>query len=442
MEPRGDEPLREGSEHHDWREWRPTRREALSGAVLFGAGVGVDRVLGGAGGGSRARASSGAGSAPGPGAAVAFHGAHQAGIATPAQECLYFAAFDLTSSARSDLQAMLAAWTAAAAALTTGARYQPSGAELLDQPPQETGEALGLGAAGLTLTFGFGPRLFGPAGRDRFGLAAARPAELEVLPPFQGESLQSERSGGDLCVQACAENPQVAFHSIHVLSRIATGTAVLRWTQVGFGRTSSTSRAQSTPRNLMGFKDGTDNIRAEDTRAMDEYVWVRRGDGPSWMVGGTYLVARRIKILFDVWDATTLEGQQRVIGRQKLSGAPLGGRGEYGPVNLSASSGGAPVIPANAHIRLASPTNNDGQRILRRGYSYSEGVEAGTGALDAGLFFIAFQRSPHRQFVPLQRRLAGSDALNRHTLHTASAIFACPPGVKPGGVIGEALFAI
>ncbi len=242
-------------------------------------------------------------------------------------------------------------------------------------------------------------------------------------------------------MQACAEDPQVAFHAIHVLTRLASTAATLRWQQMGFGRTSSTSRSQQTPRNLMGFKDGTDNIRAEDTDAMNDFVWVQPGDGPEWMSGGTYLIARRIQILFDVWDATSLEGQERVIGREKLSGAPLGGREEYDPVNLAAESNGEPRIPTDAHIRLASPSNNDNQRILRRGYSYSEPPEPGSGQIDAGLFFIAFQRDPRRQFIPLQRRLAASDALNHHTLHTASAIFACPPGVEPGGFVGEALFA-
>jgi deferrochelatase/peroxidase EfeB len=233
----------------------------------------------------------------------------------------------------------------------------------------------------------------------------------------------------------------VAFHAIHVLTRLASGTATLRWSQQGFGRTSSTSRSQATPRNLMGFKDGTDNIRAEDSDAMDEFVWVQPSDDSSWMAGGSYLILRRIQILFDVWDPTSLEGQERVIGREKLSGAPLGALREYDPVDLNATKNGEPTIPASAHIRLASPHYNDGQRILRRGYSYSEPIEPGSGQIDAGLFFICFQRDPKRQFIPIQRRLADSDALNHHTLHTAGAIFACPPGVKPGGFIGEQLFS-
>lgn len=372
--------------------------------------------------------------------AVPFYGPRQEGIATPAQEFLDFAAFDLTSGSADDLRDVLKEWTAAAVALTAGRPYEPA-AEGADVAPTDTGEARGIGPARLTITIGFGPSLFGAGGEDRFGLARQRPPQLAALPPFRGESLDPDRSGGDLCIQACADDPQVSFHAVHVLTRLASGAATLRWSQAGFGRTSSTSRSQPTPRNLMGFKDGTDNLRAEDAEAMEEFVWVQPSDGPRWLSGGSYLIARRIQILFDVWDATSLEGQERVIGREKASGAPLGGRDEYDPVDLDAERGGEPLIPADAYIRLASPRDNDRQRILRRGYSYSEPSEPGTGQIDAGLFFICFQRDPQRQFVPIQRRLSASDALNHHTLHTASAIFACPPGCKPGGFVGEGLFA-
>jgi deferrochelatase/peroxidase EfeB len=360
-------------------------------------------------------------------------------VDTPAQEFLHFASFDATSSSIDDLRELLKEWTAAAASLARGKPY--GSATTQAAVPTDTGEAIGVGPSRLTITIGFGPSLFGARGRDRFGLARKRPRKLTPLPPFRGESLNPDRSGGDLCVQACTDDPQVGFHAIHVLARLASGAATLRWTQQGFGRTSSTSSSQRTSRNLMGFKDGTDNIRAEDRDAMDKFVWVQPSDGPSWMAGGSYLIARRIQILFDVWDATSLEGQERVIGRKKLSGAPLGEHDEYDPVDLDAKKAGTPVIPADAHIRLASPSYNNGQRILRRGYSYSEPTEPGSGQIDAGLFFICFQRDPERQFIPIQRRLAASDALNHHTLHTSSAIFACPPGCRQGGFIGEGLFA-
>lgn len=322
--------------------------------------------------------------------------------------------------------------------MTQGKSYKPE-ATARNLPPTDTGEAIDLGPQRLTLTFGFGPSLFA---RGRVGggdMRLRRPPALAELPPFQGDSLDPQRSGGDLCVQACAEDPQITFHAIHVLTRIAAGTAGLRWLQEGFGRTSGTSGSQPTPRNLMGFKDGTNNIHGEDTEAMDEHVWVQPGDGPSWMDGGTYLVARRIKMLLDVWDETSLEGQERAIGREKVSGAPLGSAQEHDPVDLNAREGTLPVIPADAHIRLSAPEANRRTRILRRGYSFSEPLEPGSGQIDAGLFFISFQRDPE-QFASIQRRLAASDALNRHILHTGSAVFACPPGTRPGGFVGEGLF--
>ena len=397
---------------------------------MFGVGAGIDRLVGTSGSGGSSENSDGA--------AVPFHGSHQAGIATPAQEFVNLAAFDMKSDASEDLRTLLQGWTEAAAALTAGSLYESVSATS-GQPPPDPAEARDLGPAQLTITVGFGPSLF--ASRSRLGLARRRPAGLRRLPAFRGESLDPALSDGDLCVQACADDPQVNFHAIHLLARIAADVATLRWNQQGFGRTSATSRSQGTTRNLMGFKDGTDNIRAEDSEAMERFVWVQPGDGPDWMEGGSYLILRRIQMLFDVWDATSLEGQERVFGRRKVSGAPLGGRDEYDPVDLSAKKDGEPVIPANAHIRLASPNYNDGQRLLRRGYSYSEVPEPGSGQIDAGLLFICFQRDPERQFTPLQRRLADSDALNHHTLHTASAMFACPPGVGRGGFIGEGLFA-
>lgn len=410
---------------------RLTRRGALAGAALFGAGVAVDRVLpsGQAEDGPQAGSLS---------PAVEFYGSHQAGIATPAQEFLHFAAFDVTSGSADDLRELLHEWTLAAAELTKG-REQGAMPREATAVPVDTGEALGLGPHRLTLTFGFGPSLFDNG--DRFGLASRRPAALRPLPSFPGDSLDPARSEGDICVQVCAEHPQVAFHAIHVLARIASGAAVLRWSQGGFGRTSSISRSQPTPRNLMGFKDGTNNIRGEEDEAMDRFVWVQPSDGAGWMAGGTYLIARRIKMLLDVWDATSLEGQERAIGRKKASGAPLGQEDEYAPVDLEARENGELAIPTDAHIRLASAHNNDGQRILRRGYSFSEPTAPGSGEIDAGLFFISFQRDPQRQFVPIQRRLAASDALTPHLLHTASGIFACPPGVRRGGFVGEGMFA-
>ena len=370
---------------------------------------------------------------------VAFRGPHQAGIATAQQEHLHFAALDLVAEEVSEVRDLLRAWTEAAARMSRG---ETAGNENFSQflPPDDTGEAFDLSPARLTLTFGFGPSFFGTDGEDRFGLADRRPDALAPLPPLTGDVLDEGRSDGDLCIQACADDPQVAFHAVRNLVRIARGIAVVRWSQLGFGRTASTSKKQATPRNLMGMKDGTNNIKAEDGELMDRHVWVPEEDGPPWMVGGTYLVARRIRMLIEVWDRVSLGEQEASIGRHKYSGAPIGKEREFDAVDLEAKDEtGEPLIAADAHVRLAR--QSDEEKILRRGYSFTDGFDAERGQLDAGLFFISFQRDAHKQFVPLQERLAANDRLNEYIRHTSSALFACPPGATEGGFVGEHLFA-
>ena len=371
--------------------------------------------------------------------AIPFYGEHQGGIVTPAQDRLHFAAFDVTTDNARELRDLLRVWTRAAARMCNGDPAVPGVPDPL-APPADTGEAVGLPPSRLTITFGFGPSLFGrPGAGDRFGIAGLRPTELDDLPPLPGDQLDPARSGGDLAVQACADDPQVAFHAVRNLARIGRGRVVLRWSQLGFGRTSSTSQAQDTPRNLMGFKDGTNNVKAEDQDLLAEHVWVPSDGEPEWMRGGTYMVVRRIRMLIEVWDRASLEDQEQTIGRQRDSGAPLGGHDEFDILDFTArDDAGQPVIPADSHVRLAAPDLNGGAMLLRRGYSFTDGLDR-LGQLDAGLFFICFQRDPRRQFVAIQRNLGMRDALNEYIRHTGSALFACPSGPQPGGYVGEPL---
>ena len=285
------------------------KRGGLSRRGLIGsAGAGAAIALAGAG----AMAATGrAEQAAGPTwSTVAFHGQKQAGITTAAQDRLHFAAFDvLPSATREDLVALLKDWTAAAARMTSGDGAGPYGplSGPYDAPPDDTGEAIGLDPANLTITFGFGPTLFrDAAGADRFGLAGRQPEALTRLPHFPGDNLEPSASDGDLCVQACSNDPQVAVHAIRNLTRIAFGRAAIRWSQLGFGRTSSTSTSQVTPRNLFGFKDGTDSLRAEDTTNIDAHVWTRPDAKPAWLEGGSYLVARKIAMHIETWDRGSL----------------------------------------------------------------------------------------------------------------------------------------
>lgn len=209
-----------------------------------------------------------------------------------------------------------------------------------------------------------------------------------------------------------------------------------------FGRTSSTTSTQQTPRNLQGFKDGTRNLHGDNDDEMDRFVWVGDEEPQAWFRGGSYLVARRIRMLINAWDRAALGDQQNTIGRYKVSGAPLTGTEEHDPLDLDRRGpDGEPVIPLNAHVRLAAPSSNRGQAILRRGYSFTDGVDLTIGELDAGLFFIAYQRDPHRQFAAIQTRLGAKDALNEYIVHTSGGLFAVPPGIRAGGVLAEGMFA-
>jgi deferrochelatase/peroxidase EfeB len=399
------------------------RRTFLGGAGGLAVGAGVVVAL---------ESSS---EAEGPSQTVDFYGERQAGIVTPTQSRLHIAAFDVVDgTSRDDLRDVLRAWTAAAARMTAGRSLIDGTPEPL-APPADTGEADGLPPSSLTLTFGFGSTLF-----DRYGLAAQRPEALRPLAALPGDELDPERSGGDICVQACADEPEVAFHAVRNLARIGRGSVVMRWSQLGFGRTAKTVASQQTPRNLMGFKDGTNNITADEEVALRRHVWVG-SEAPPWLRGGTYMVTRRIRMLIEVWDRASLSDQEATIGRQKVSGAPLGARDEHDAVKLKARArDGLPVIPVDAHVRLAAPATNGGERILRRGYSFTDGFDPELGQLDAGLFFIAFQRDAHKQFAVIQTRL-GTDALNEYIKHVSSGLFAVPPGVRDRrDYVGRALF--
>ena len=412
-----------------------SRRKLLTGLGLAGAGaaLGGGTIASGIGPFAAPVAYADADSAANR--TYPFYGDHQAGIVTPAQDRLAFAAMNvLDGTSRSDLRVLLRDWTVAAERMTRG---QLVGDDTdLDDPPLDTGEAIGSPVGGLTVTIGYGPSLFD----DRFGLSTRRPALLTDLPALPNEDLDPNYVGGDLCIQACSDDPLVAFHAVRNLARLGLGAVDYDWMELGFGKTSSTSTTQATPRNLLGFKDGTRNIKAEQTDLLDDYVWVGNGSDQAWMRGGSYLIARRIQIFIENWDRDYLQDQQKVIGRAKVTGAPLSGGDEFAnPHFTQKNDQGQLVIPANAHIRLASHEENDGTRLLRRGYSFTDGIDPLRGTLLGGLFFIAFARDPN-QFIRLQNKLGAQDALNEYIQHIGSGIFAVPGGLARGGHWGDGLF--
>lgn len=375
-----------------------------------------------------------------------FWGVHQGGIVTAPQQHTYFIAFDVVSTKRSDLIRLLQAWTDAAASMAgSAAQFDPQANP--DQVQPQSGAAVGLSAARLTLTFGFGPTLFDKQGRNRFALAHQRPAPLVELPRFAGDQLVPEHTGGDLSVQACADDPQVVESAVRRLAKLAEGIATMRWAQTGF--TGNVDPAH-TPRNQMGFKDGTMNLPAGNTAAMNQFVWVG-AEGPAWLRHGSYMVIRPIRISVEHWDDMKTSFQEETVGRRKMSGAPLGKQQEFDVLDLDAvQPDGNPVVAENAHAAMAAPQSNDGAQILRRTFSYDNGIARVAErwppwkqvmTFDAGLLFQCYQRNPATGFTKIFTKMAQIDMLNQFTTHVGSGLFACPPGALPGEYIGQKLFA-
>jgi deferrochelatase/peroxidase EfeB len=405
-----------------------SRRGLLVGGGLAGLGVAVGF------------ASAPRDSAPGAVTAadtstVPFYGLHQAGIATTVQDFLTFAAFDLNETASStDLRDVLNSWSSAAALMTRG--------ESLGFPtnnydiPVDSGEAWGRPASALTVTIGYGASLC----RDHPQLGLSAPALLKDLPAFTGDDIDATISNGDIAVQVCANDPQVAFHAVHTLARLGSGIVALRYTQLGFGRTSSVNAQQESARNLLGFKDGTNNLRSNAESEFKHHVWVGRDASAPYMVAGTYLIARKIRTRLESWSNAPLSLQEETIGRFKVTGAPLSGTNENDTPDLGALDGsGNQIIPSSAHIRLAAPGSNGGAKILRRGYGFSEGLDATTGEISCGLYFICFTSKPE-SFIKIQENLALNDALNNYTQHVSSTVIACPGGLSRGFGWGDQLF--
>ncbi|ATL25226.1 Dyp-type peroxidase [Streptomyces formicae] len=267
-------------------------------------------------------------------------------------------------------------------------------------------------APDITLTVAAGPGLYRK-------LAVPAPDRLKALPAFPGDRLDPRRGGGDVLVQLCGDDAAACARAATRLTARAAGVLTQRWRQEGF---LPPRAAGQTPLNLFGFKDGTENPGADEL-----HRWVWNGDGT------TYLVYRRIHMAVDTFTALPVAQQERVIGRHRASGAPLGGEREHDPVDLYAKTPqGRYLIPAQSHVRLAHSRLDGGARMLRRGYSYDDGAD------DRGLLFLSYMRDP-ALFVRVQQRLAAADAMNRFLEHRASAVGHVLAAPAPGSAFGDQL---
>ncbi|MER5742787.1 iron uptake transporter deferrochelatase/peroxidase subunit [Streptomyces sp. NPDC002225] len=410
-----------------------SRRRLIGGVGAAGAAGLVLGAAGGAAGYAATRPDEPAALTTVGATRAMFHGKHQPGITTPLQARGHLVAFDLVPGAgRKEAIVLMRRWSELAGRLMAG---ESAGTGAADGPDHDTGIALDAGPSSLTLTFGFGRTFFG-----RTGLTDRRPPGLDPLPPFSSDHLDAKRSEGDLWVQIGSDDALVAFHALRAVQRAAAPAARVRWQMNGFNRSPGATATPMTARNLMGQVDGTNNPKPTESD-FDRRVFVPAGTGTAyeWLAGGSYAVVRRIRMLLDDWEKLPVARQEQVIGRRKKDGAPLSGGTETTPMDLDrAGPDGKLLIPDNAHARISSPGKNSGAAMLRRPFSYHDGIAA-DGTPDAGLLFICWQADPLRGFVPVQRKLDRGDALSPFIRHEASGLFAVPGGAAEGEYVGQRL---
>lgn len=370
--------------------------------------------------------------------AANFFGAHQPGILTEQQPFGLVVAFDSLADNPAGLERLFKILTERTSALMAGG----AAPEVDGRFPQPDSGIMGqtIYPDGLTITVSVGASLFD----ERYGLAPLMPAKLKPMERFPNDALNAAMCHGDLMMQFCANRQETVLHALRDIIKNTPDLLTPRWKMEGFV-TPKAQRApdEATARNMLGFKDGTSNPSPKDSNLMSQLVWTKGGESgePSWTSGGTYQVVRLIRNFVERWDRTSLNDQERFIGRHKYSGAPLGKTNELDEPDY-VSSPQTTLMPADAHIRLANPRTPSAlsTRVLRRGYNYSNGLSK-SGQLDMGLLFICYQSDLDAGFRAIQKRLDG-EPLQEYIKPFGGGYFFALPGVKDGaGFLGESLFA-
>jgi deferrochelatase/peroxidase EfeB len=356
-----------------------------------------------------------------------FDGVHQAGILTPRQMQAACLSLDAVAPNRDQLLLALQQLSSRARQLTQGTSV---GVTEIDDPPPESGLLGSYDAPdSLTVTVAFGHTLFD----GRYGLAHLKPARLTEMRAFALDRLDPARTGGDMLLQICAGQRDTVVHTVRELMRTLAGSFEPRWALDGFQTTQRNPDPHASTRNLFAFRDGTANPDVTDAALMNQLVWVGGGTAqPAWTAGGTYVVVRTIRQHVEFWDRVGMLEQEQMIGRYRVSGAPLGGSSEYESPDYPSDPNGR-RIPLNAHIRLANPRTaaTADQRILRRPYNYNRGFDE-AGDQDQGMLFIAFNQDPRRQFEQIQLRLE-SEPMSDYVTPVGGGYFFAPRGATGAG---------
>ena len=343
---------------------------------------------------------------------IDFDGPHQAGIREDSQNHALLVAFNLKRDGlprgglKKNLERLMRIWTGDARSLTQG---QVALADLEHE--------LSIAPQNLTVTAGWGPKLIKDA--DLIGAAPSWVKKnLNGLPKFKGDKLDPDFGGADVVLQICGDDLTAVSHAARVLTRGGRDYATPKWTQRGF----VDSPTGETPRNLLGFKDGTAIPRTDEE--YDESIWDDQG--------GSAMVVRRVVFDMPGWEQLDRKSREVVFGRHADTGAPAGAKDEFDPVDLNKTGDdGLPMIDERSHVGISA---GEGTHMRRRAYNWDNEV---TPLGNSGLIFICFQADPDEAFTPLQKRLAEKDRLNTWITHVGSAVFWVLPGTQNGAYWGQ-----
>ncbi|MFO1208534.1 MAG: Dyp-type peroxidase [Amaricoccus sp.] len=371
---------------------------------------------------------------------VSPYGRHQAGIVTPRPAHGAVASFHVLADTPADLERLFRRLTERIEFLAHGGVVPVLDPKL---PPADSG-LLGpdVRPDALTVTAALGASLFD----DRPWLGALKPVALQRMTKFRNDALDADISHGDLVLQICANGQDPVVHALRDIVKNLPDQLVLKWMQAGSVPVLPvpSEGPPESARNLLGFRDGSANPDSADEALMQRVVWVAPGDGePAWATHGSYQAVRIIRNLVERWDRTPLGEQERILGRMKVSGAPLDRPdGTEAMVPDYAADPEGRLTPLDAHIRLANPRTPATQAslMLRRPFNYVNGVLK-NGQLDQGLLFIAFQSNLERSFIAVQHRLDG-EPLEEYVKPVGGGYFFALPGFTGGGdYLGRPLIA-
>jgi putative iron-dependent peroxidase len=188
-----------------------------------------------------------------------------------------------------------------------------------------------------------------------------RPAGLHPFRELAGARHQAVATPGDLLLHIRAHRFDLCFELAQRLAERLRGHADVVDEVHGF--------RSFDERDVLGFVDGTENPEGAAAR---EAVLI--GDEDAAFTGGSYVVVQKYLHDLRAWDALSIEEQELIIGRTKLTDLEL-------PDD---------VKPANSHLALNVITDPDGEerQIMRFNMPFGR-----VGAEEFGTYYIAYART-------------------------------------------------